>query len=119
MVTFRGTTALGPDKRALLYRDAAGALGMCELEIDAGSLRCGRVAAKILPQSARFVEGKTEPIVHGIVKMAERRRHRYGAFNAWTGAPIEDDLTLVLASDRTRFEPRVLDGRRARQDRSR
>lgn len=106
IVSFRGVTVLGPDKRALLYRDQGGPLLMCEVEIDAGSARCGPVKAKILPQSARFVEGKTEPIVHGIVKMAEQPEDtEYGAFKAWTGEAIEDDLgTLVLASDRTRFQ---------------
>lgn len=106
IVTFRGVTSLGPDKRALMYRDEGGALLLCEVEIDAGSARCGQVKAKLQPRSARFVEGKTEPIVHGIVKMAEQPEDtEYGAFKAWTGEPIEDDLgTLVLASDRARFQ---------------
>ncbi|MBL8741509.1 MAG: hypothetical protein JNK04_10460 [Myxococcales bacterium] len=106
-VTFRGVTSLGPSRRALLYRDASGALALCEVDTAGESpARCGAVAAKILPQSARFVEGKTVPTVHGIVKMAETPEDtEYGAFDAWTGEPIADDLgTLVLASDRARFQ---------------
>ncbi len=45
--------------------------------------------------------------MHGIVRMAATpEESEYGAFDAWTGEPIADDLgTLVLASDRARFRP--------------
>jgi hypothetical protein len=106
IVTFRGVTTLSPDKRALMYRDKEGALAICEVDIAEGAARCAPSKAAILPQSARFVEGKSEPIVHGIVKMAEKPEDtEYGAFKAFSGESIADDLaTMVLASDRVRLQ---------------
>jgi len=107
VLTLRGIAAIGEGKKALLYRDQSNALYLCEADPDDAEApaKCGVLETPVLPQSARLVEGKTQSIIHGIVKMgATPEETEYGAFSAWTNERVAEELgALTLASDRPRL----------------
>ncbi len=106
--SLRGVANIGEQRTALLYRAQSGAPWLCELDPDGERpVKCGALSLPVSPQSTRLVEGRTESIVYGVTKLGESATDSsYGAFRAWTGAPIEDDASsLALATDRPRLPP--------------
>lgn len=107
-LTVQGMTSIGDQRTALLLRDAAGDLHLCEIEPDADkSSRCGPIKTPVRPSSARLVENKPASLIYGVTKMGTTPEEtEHGVFDAWTGQATEDDpKSVTFASDRPRLPP--------------